>query len=261
LQRSILAAALFLCAGPALWAQPAQPAAQPDEEPERLEQRAYVRKFSAGISLGLVPFNLFPKETLTQKIEAARPVEIISNVDPESNRFGVGFIAQVALTDRWAVAVAPSYRKVKFHAFLRKFEGVDNASTFIDERDKTEINEDTIARFIEIPALARYYSKSRFDSGPRWFFEGGPVLRHTRQVTMARDTVPPRGARFQDSIPLPYRSNSLGVTGGIGIQFIDDFGIRAIPEVRYTRWFQRPFDSVNGRSRVNQVEVVLTFSF
>lgn len=257
MQRYILAAALLLCAGPAVWAQPAPE----EEEPERLEQRAYVRRFSAGISLGLAPFNMFPKETLTEKIEAARPIERISNVDPESNRFGAGFVAQFAVTERWALAVAPSYRKVKFHAFIRQFEGVDNSSTFIDERDKTEINEDTIARFLEIPILARYYSKSRFESGPRWFFEGGPVMRITRQVTMARDTVPPRGERFQDNIPLPYRQNSAGVTGGIGIQLIDDFGIRAIPEVRYTRWFNRPFDSVNGRSRVNQVEVVLTFSF
>jgi hypothetical protein len=78
---------------------------------------------------------------------------------------------------------------------------------------------------------------------------------------MARDTVPPRGSRFKDSIPLPYRTTSVGVTGGIGFQMIDDFGIRAIPEVRFTRWFNRPFDSVNGRSRANQVEVLLTFAF
>ena len=56
-------------------------------------------------------------------------------------------------------------------------------------------------------------------------------------------------------------ANVLGFTAGIGGQFIDDFGIRAIPEVRYTRWMGYPFDSVHGKTRKNQIEIVLTFAF
>jgi hypothetical protein len=255
---------LLLCAATLLataaWAQDAPPSPL-DDIPERLEEKAYVRKFSLGFSLNFTPFNLLPKQTMNERIAAATPIEINSSVDPESNRTGLGFTAQYALGDRWAVAIAPVYRKVMFHGFLERYEGIDNASTFLDERAKYSINEDTTARYLDIPILARIYNKARTESGPRWFFEFGPQLRKTSQVRMFRDTVPPRGERFQDSVPLPFKSNTMGFSAGIGGQFIDDFGIRAIPEVRFTRWLNRPFDSVNGKTRVNQVEIVLTFAF
>jgi hypothetical protein len=244
---------------PAAGAQaPANPA---EDVPERLEERAYVRKFSVGLSLNFTPFNLMGKQTNIQKIEAATPVEIDGSIDPKANRVGFGITAQYALGSKWAVAVAPTYRVFKFHGFLLKYEGIDNSSTFLDERAKSQINEDTSARYLDIPILMRHYNKARTESGPRWFVEFGPQMRMASRVRMSRDTVPPKGSRFQDNIPLPYKKNTIGFSGGIGGQFIDDFGIRAIPEVRYTYWLNKPFDSVNGKTRVHQVEVVLTFAF
>ncbi|MFM2124953.1 MAG: hypothetical protein RL328_1404 [Acidobacteriota bacterium] len=250
----LCAATLF---GTRTYAQDAPPA----DEVERLEEKAYVRKFSLGVSLNFTPFNLMGKQSNVEKIEAATPVEIDATADPKSNRVGLGFTAQFALNSRWAIAVAPTYRKFAFHGFLLRYEGIDNSSTFLDERAKYQINEDTTARYLDIPILARHYNKPRTESGSRWFFEVGPQMRMVSRVRMARDTVPPKGERFQDSIPLPYKSNVLGFTAGIGGQFIDDFGIRAIPEVRYTRWMGYPFDSVHGTTRKNQVEIVLTFAF
>jgi hypothetical protein len=252
----------LLCVATAVLAQntPA-PAAPPEDAPERLQEKAYVRKFSVGLSINTTPFNLLSKQSIVEKIAAATPVETDSSVDPKSNRVGLGFTAQYAFSSKWAVAVAPVYRKVAFHAFLQKYEGVDNSSTFIDERALTQINEDTTARYLDIPLLLRHYSKPRTESGPRWFMEVGPQMRMTSRVRTARDIVPPKGDRYQDTVALPYKTNSMGFSAGIGGQFIDDFGIRAIPEVRYTRWLNRPFDSVHGKTRVNQIEIVLTFAF
>lgn len=264
----LLTGGLLLCSAfawaqnaPAAPAAPAQEPAQEEEEPERLEERAYVRKFSLGYSINLTPFNLLPKRNEIEKLTTTPPVENQASVDPESNRFGISFTAQVAVADRWAVAIAPAYRTVKFHGFIRSFSGVDNSSTFIDERAKTEINEDTTAKYLDIPILLRRYSKSRFESGPRWFYEAGGVIRRTSNVKTAYDIVPPVGDRYQTSGALDYKSSTTGITAGIGGQFIDDFGIRAVPEVRYTYWFGRPFDSVHGRSRTHQIEIVLTFAF
>jgi hypothetical protein len=257
---------LLLCSAVA-WAQntpaPGAPsdAAPTEAAPERLEERAYVRRVSLGISLNLVPMNLFPKKNSVEKLTTTPPIENNASVDPKSNRFGYGITAQFAVTEKWAIAVAPTMRKVAFHGFIQSYEGVDNSSTFLDERAKTEINEDTTARFFDLPVLARHYSKSRYESGPRWFFEGGPVFRKTSSVRTELDIVPPKGDRFKKSEPLPYKQNSVGVTAGIGGQFIDDFGIRAIPEVRYTYWLSKPFDSIHGVTRTHQVEVVLTFAF
>lgn len=263
MKQLLLAGGLVLCSALTTWAQNAPPPAAPAEEaaPERLEQRAYVRRVSLGISLNIVPMNLFPKQTLNEKLTTTPPVENNASVDPKSNRFGWGVTAQFTLGERLAVAVAPTIRKVAFHAFIESFEGVDNSSTFLDERAKTQINEDTTARFIDLPVLLRRYNKNRHESGARWFMEGGPVMRKTSQVRTQLDIVPPKGDRYKKSQPLAFRGNTLGVTGGIGGQFIDDFGIRSILEVRYTRWLNKPFDSIHGNTRVNQVEAILTFSF
>lgn len=249
-----------------MWAQnapaPAPAAGTPEEaEPERLQERAYVRRVSLGISLNIVPLNLFAKQTGVEKINSTPPVENNSSVDPQSNRFGYGITVQFAVGQKWAVAVAPTIRNVAFHGFIQSYSGVDNSSTFLDERAKTEINEDTTARFLDIPVLLRHYSKPRTESGRRWFLEAGPVMRRTSRVRTELDIVPPKGDRFKKSEPLPFNKNTVGFTAGIGGQFIDDFGIRAIPEVRYTYWVGHPFDSIHGKSRVNQVEVVLTFAF
>ncbi len=91
--------------------------------------------------------------------------------------------------------------------------------------------------------------------------EAGSVMRMTSRVRTDLDIVPAKGDRFKTSAPIDFKKNTVGVTAGIGGQFIDDFGIRAIPEVRYTYWLNKPFDSIHGTTRVHQVEVVLTFSF
>jgi hypothetical protein len=258
----LLTGGLILGSAISTWAQNAPAQGAPDEgAPQRLEERAYVRRVSLGISLNLVPMNLFPKQNLNEKLTTSPPIENHAAVDPKSNRFGYSVTAQFALGERWAVAVAPTIRKVAFHGFIQSFEGVDNSSTFLDERAKTEINEDTTARFFDLPLLARHYSKPRHESGPRWFMEAGPVLRRTSQVHTELDIVPPKGDRFKKSQPLAFKQNTTGFTVGIGGQFIDDFGIRAIPEVRYTRWISKPFEGIHGNTRVNQVEVVLTFAF
>jgi hypothetical protein len=264
LKRTLLISGILLCPAPSAWGQnaPAPTAPAPGEEPpQRLEQRAYVRKVSLGISLNLTPMNLFPKQNLVEKLPTTPPVENDSAVDPKSNRFGIGITAQFALGPRYAIAAAPTLRKIALHAFIQSYSGVDNSSTFIDERALTQINEDTTARFFDLPILLRRYSKPRTESGPRWFIEAGPVWRMTTKVQTLLDIVPPKGDRYTLNQPLPFKKNTIGFTGGIGGQFIDDFGIRAIPEVRYTRWISQPFDSVHGHTRVNQVEVVLTFAF
>ncbi len=250
---------------PAPVAAPAQQdaAVQPGspDAPQRIEQKAYVRRFSAGVSLHLIPFNLFPKFTTTEKLNSTPPIENISSVDPQSNRFGLGITAQYAVTERWVVVANPTYRKVAFHAFIQSYSGTDNSSTAIDERQLTQINEDTTAHFYDLPIMGRYYKKDRHERGKRWFFEGGGTMRLTTNVKTTRSIVPPKGDTIHDNIPIDSKGTVFGLTGGIGGQFIDDFGIRIAPEVRYTYWLGKPFDSIHGKTRTSQLEVLISFGF
>ena len=240
---------------------PAPPKPPPGTPLVFLEERAYVRRFTIGATISLTPLNLFPKETIGQRIEGTTPIEFNSNVDPKSNRVGLAVMLQFMFNERWGAVFNPVYRPMAFHAFIQRYEGIDNSSTFLDERARYDINEDTTGRFIDIPVLARYYFKDRHEGGGRWFIEGGPIMRLTGKVRTERGIVPPTGPQVKDNIPLEFRKNTTGATIGVGGQLIDDFGIRSIPEVRYTYWFNKPFDSVHGRTRGTQLEFLLTLSF
>jgi hypothetical protein len=184
-----------------------------------------------------------------------------SESDPKNDRISLGATVQFTLTSKWAVAVSPSYRRTSLHSFIQRFVGVDNPNTFIDERAFFRINEDTTARFLDIPILLRRYTKEHTEPGGRWFYEIGPVYRKISNVRTSREIDPEPGEPVRDTIPLVHKESAFGGVLGIGGQLIDDFGIRATPEFRYTYWASKPFDAINGRSRVHQFEILVTFGF
>jgi hypothetical protein len=253
-------AGLLLCSAITGLAQAPQ-AQPPGQTPEVLEERAYVRRFSAGLTLSITPFPPMAADQMGETSAGPPAVELRSDVDANSRPFSYGAVLQVALTERLALAVQPTIKKVDTHTLLQRFEGTDNSSTSFDDRDKTETDEIITARHIDIPILLRLYSKDRHERGGRWFFEGGPVMRTTQKARVARRIFPPEGGEIKENVPFPHKNGAFGVTAGIGGQLIDDFGIRAVPEVRYTRWVTKAFDSLEGRTRSSQIEFVFSLSF
>lgn len=243
-----------------LLAQDAQSPTTPDT-PVTRKERQYVRRVSVGVQVGLIPFSAFGKETIVDSHAGPPKVENDSTVGARGGTVNYGFIVQATITNRTAVAIAPSYRNFGSHAFIKNLVGTDLSSTLIDERVETDINEDTKGHMLEVPVLGRWYTKGHNESGKRVFFEAGPNFRMTSGVSTARSTLLPSGATVKDNIPLDFRKDTVGASVGLGGQFIDDFGIRVIPEIRFTRWITKSFDSYHGHSRTNQLEINLTFSF
>jgi len=246
------------------WAQAPQPAPPQDPQPQAvpniLEDVAYVRRFTAGITGSITPIPLLATSQTTETPGGTPPVELRSNVDPNTKIGGWGITVQATLTERLAIAVQPVIRSFNAHTFIEKFEGTDNSSTSFDDRDKTETDEFISGRHIDIPVLLRFYSKGHHDEGARWLFEVGPVARLTRNARADRRIFPPDQPEIKENVPFPSK-NGLGVVVGIGGQFIDDFGIRAIPEFRFTRWVTKSFNTSELATRANQIEVLFTLSF
>ena len=64
------------------------------------------------------------------------------------------------------------------------------------------------------------------------------------------------------SVPTVVTHHSaLGYVVGAGLQFIDPFGIRVVPEIRYTRWMQEIFNNLSTHTQQNQLEANITLSF
>jgi hypothetical protein len=139
--------------------------------------------------------------------------------------------------------------------------GTDNPNTATDERRGTRFDEDTQARLLDIPVMLRFYGKDRTEEGHRWFAGIGPELRYAGQVRTHRSVTHPDQTITEDNTPVSYRKRSLGATVGFGGQFVDAVGIRVIPEVRYTRWLNSTFGGVSGRSRRQQIEILISLAF
>jgi hypothetical protein len=254
----------------ALWAQaPATPAAPPaaqQDAPEQQTRRSevYVRRFSFGVNVSANLPGPTKNESLQQSFTTTPALEVRSNNSGKSSMLGLGAVFQVALTNHWAVAVSPSIRtRVKFESLVVRLVGTDNINTIQDDREGTNLNVNNSARFLDIPILARYYGKSRFERGPRWFAEVGPRMRRAYAVRTTTHVQPPpnKGDAYDLTTPVGFKKSITGASAGFGMQFVDDFGIRFVPEVRYTRWFGSTFGDVNGRSRQHQVEIVFNLTF
>ncbi len=241
---------------------PKPPATQAPKPPAPVFRNpVYVRRFSLGISASFMLPNPIRSEDITQNPSTNPPISITSTNDPKQNIAAYGAIAQLAVSERIAVAVHPTIRKIAFNSNTRRFEGTDNPTTFADERRITVTTGDTRARYLDVPVLMRYYGRDRTEDGHRWFAEAGPSARLVRGVRTSRQITLPDGSTQTDNSPAAHKKNVLGVAGGLGGQFIDPLGIRLVFGARYTRWFNSAFNEISGRSRRHQAEIYIALTF
>ena len=213
-----------------------------------------IRRFSAGGYFSYAPLQLMDKgsatATFTQKTATGTTTYATT---PQGGHFGGGGVVQFALTDRFAAAAALIVRREHFHT---------TSSTTISGKTSST-DEFSSADLLELPILARRYSKSRTEPGARWFIEAGPSMRWTHNVRsslQSTDTSNITTCCTENPSPLAHKIGA-GVAVGGGYQFVDQFGIHVIPGVRYTRWFQPGFNNLSVRSNQNQVEAGVAITF
>jgi hypothetical protein len=247
-----------LVCGAALYAQNQNPPAPP----EVLKPHAYVRRVSAGATLSVLVLNLVPTGALNISTTSP-PLDALYTTAGTMHRIGWGFQAQAAIRERFAVNAGFLVRRAGYKMTSETYEGTDNPNTIVDDRTHTIRNEDTQAKFFDFPVVLRYYGKDRHQPGPRWFVEGGGVLRRVFGIKTSIDTtVGSADTVCCDTTPAtPARRTIRGFVGGLGVQVIDPVGIRVVPEVRYTRWAGHTFDSLSTQTQGNQLEAMISLTF
>ncbi len=244
--------------------KPAAPQAKsPQPPPRMLKPHAYVRRFSVGAALSVQGLKMV-KARSTQFDSSSPEVHTSFTTADSSHRIGYGVTAQLVLTNRFAVTGGLFMRHVGYKVNTVKLEGTDDPSTIeVDERTLTVTNEDTRARMIDLPVLLRYYAKDRFEPGPRVFFELGGVIRRTSDVSTWTDQSINNGSTVCcGHAPAGIHSkDTRGVVAGFGVQVTDPIGIRVVPEVRYTRWFNSPFQVNSTVMRRDQIEAMISLTF
>ena len=246
---------------PAAQSKPATTSTPPARD-ERLPTKRYVHRISGGMTLSVLIFPTLPNASLENDV--ATPVRRIADVTTTAtqNRIGGGLTLQATVTNLFAVAASAFVHKFAFNRVDDAVEGVDNPNTAVDERKFTTDREDTRGRFLDGAVLLRRYSKSHTAPGARWFFEGGPSFRKATNIRTSIEKKLNDNTTCCVTTPRkPTQNISRGITAGLGGQFTDDFGIRLVPEVRYTRWFDQTFTGVGLGMKRNQVEAMVSLTF
>jgi hypothetical protein len=244
-------------AGPAA-AQEAEQQPAPAEAPKG----PYVRKFSLGANFNFLAQAALPSASLTQTVASDLTIE--SYTTSERRPFGGGVIFQTTLSPRLALASGVSFRLLDFSTSDITYQGVDNVDTIDDDERTANLKVTTTrARLLDIPILLRYYNKDHTRRGRRYFYEGGMALRYVHGIHSFGLTTSEGGAETccDETSLAPSRRVLPGFVVGAGVQFIDEFGIRFVPEIRYTHWMGRTFDTMSARSGTSQLEFGFSVTF
>jgi hypothetical protein len=233
---------------------PAQPAgnlpAQKDTSSAE-KSSGFVRRFSVGGTLNFLPVSLMSGGTSTQTLTSPA-VTIDSNGSSQSNWFSGGAAVQVALTGRLAIT----------SNLLILRPGYEIESTATQDTVTTTRTEQTRATYWEVPVLLRRFSIDRDQPGFRWFYEGGGSVRWVSNIKTQVETTSHGTTTCCDAPPAASAHRTIaGATLGAGLYLLDEFGVRIVPEIRYTRWFQRTFAAPTASSQLNQVEVMVSITF
>lgn len=238
---------LFLLFATALAAQNEPAASAPAPKRPRLDddEKPGVRRFSAGGVLTFSGFRLLESKSVTAGNGTY-------TTEPGGPRAAGGGLIQFGFRERFAVAGQVLLRRATFETNSTFTSGAIASSQDFSAAD-----------FWETPFTLRRYSRPHSEAGARWFWEGGPVLRFTRNIRsslLTTDTASKTVCCDERPITAQH-SAAIGLTVGAGYQLVDQFGLRLVPQLRYTRWLQPAFDQSSIVTRSNQIEAGFAITF
>jgi hypothetical protein len=223
----------------------------------------FIRRFSVGATLSVLGLSTVGGNT--QTVATSSSVSTVYSTSGASSRIGYGLTFQAGITNHFAIAAGVYLRKIgyQFTTTVNTTTNVVEGGTVVPTVTTTSTHDDTRARLIDIPFMVRYFGKSRHVPGPRWFAEGGGAWRDATNFRTSMDSTDASSViTCCTSVPTVVTNHSArGFVAGAGLQFIDPFGIRVVPEVRYTRWMDEIFSNLSTHTQRNQLEANITLSF
>jgi hypothetical protein len=231
---------------PVLRAQESSSTPAPEETPRGF------RRFSFGFRVAGYPFN--PMHNKTENFTTTQSVPATYQIQTTNNYLKVGFGPSVefAVKRRFTLVGELFYHRLNYTETTQISQGTSN----------TGITENTRTTFWDVPVMLRFHGLRDEGVLSHIYFNAGGAFRDATNIKSNIVTNNPNGTTTTSNTPIRPSATSLGgAVVGSGLRFVDDFGIKVEPELRYTRWFGRTFASDSTRSSPNQLEVSLAFTF
>lgn len=175
--------------------------------------------------------------------------------------WGAGLTAEYFGGPRWTISAEVIFNRVAYTKQTNVYWGIDNPATSFDEREHEFFTENTKGYLFDLPVLVHYRPVG---SGPftRLFVSAGPTLRYATHIDSFLTTISPSDITTTNNQTVdPSKRMLVGATIGVGFRVVDDFNIKTIPEIRYTRWAGSTFSQDSTVSPRNQLEVGIAFLF
>jgi hypothetical protein len=184
-----------------------------------------------------------------------------------SNNHDVNF--NVAATNQaWAITTSNNYLQIAFGPSLevRLFRGFSLCGEFLYHRlnytktstatvdgNVTTIIEQTRATLWDAPMMIRWRGLAETGFLSHLYFAGGGAIRNVSHINTSNQTTNPDGSTWSNNIPAVPSARILpGAVAGVGMRFVDDFGVKLTPELRYTRcWAPRSIRTRHVREETN----------
>lgn len=225
-----------------------------------LQAENFVRPFSVGGTLSFLPLSPIAGKETTQIFSPL--IENRATGEDKSRFYGGGVTFQIAFAKRYALSSGLTLRSVGYKLNIVGLIGTDNPNTTNDDRTGYTTTEETRARYYDLPILLRRFSQNHTERGWRYFYQAGPSFRRVSNVrTSIQIDDNSKVSCCVETPTTPAHRTAPGVTLGGGLYLIDDYGIRFIPEFRYTYWLAKTFDNLAAPSRRHQIELLLSFTF
>jgi len=231
---------------PILHAQESSSTPAPEETPTG------IRRFSFGFRVAGYPFN--PLHNKDQNFTTTQAIPATYQIATTNNYLKVGFGPSVefAVSRRFTLVGELFYHRLDYTETTQISQGTNN----------TGITENTRTTFWDVPLLVRFHSLRDEGVLAHVYFNAGAAYRDATNIKSNIVTNNPNGTTTTSNTAIrPSTKNLAGAVVGSGLRFVDDFGIKVEPELRYTRWFGKTFDSDSTRSSPNQIEVDVAFTF
>lgn len=219
-------------------------------------------RFAIGLRMGGLITKQVSVGSGTERVLGNPILHFSTSAEAQQHRWVWGGTAGLNVTPRWGVNVDLLRRKLAYS------HTVDVDAEDIISGEFSFVSSETIrteAKYWEIPVLVRRYFNGPGQE-PRFYLQGGPVFRRVSKATAQSEkfdaTLPSdQQGLITDTTPAITQDNTTGAAAALGLQIIDDVGIKLELEGRFTRWLSRSVSVGSANSSANQAEIIIGFTF
>jgi hypothetical protein len=257
-------AATFLCALLSLLAPNLHGQAQAPAPGDTAEGQPRLGRIAAGIRVRVFPDRslgtMGNNHAMSTLFVASIPYDSAFDTSSSSPRYGGGGALEFTLGPKTSLEAEFLFGQLRYTQNSVTYWGSYNPESGSDTRSTKSVVEATNARLWDVPLMIRHKGMRPSGLFSHLFVAGGATAREVSNVrTTTNTTLSGTTTTSRTTAPVAKRT-IVGATVGLGFQFVDDFGIRVTPEIRYTRWLKGTFATQSAISAKDQLEIGLSIT-